>query len=96
MKIRQKLKSDYILINLLAKYRLMVERLKQPATIWKLVLFVFWLGVTWSSLNYRVQRLEEFKSTVDIMEIQTTLKEISVDLNRIKSEISKLNNLASK
>ena len=75
---------------------LMVERLKQPATIWKLVLFVFWLWVTWSSLNYRIQRLEEFKSTVDIMEIQTTLKEISVDLNRIKSEISKLNNLASK
>ena len=75
---------------------LMVERLKQPATIWKLVLFVFWLWVTWSSLNYRVQRLEEFKSTVDIMEIQTTLKEISVDLNRIKSEISKLNTLASK
>ena len=74
----------------------MVERLKQPATIWKLVLFVFWLWVTWSSLNYRVQRLEEFKSTVDIMEIQTTLKEISVDLNRIKSEISKLNTLASK
>ena len=96
MKIRQKLKSDYILINLLAKYRLMVERLKQPATVWKLVLFVFWLGVTWSSLNYRIQRLEEFQSTVDIVEIQTTLKEISTDLSWIKSELSKLNNLASK
>ena len=96
MKIRQKLKSDYILINLLAKYRLMVERLKQPATIWKLVLFVFWLGVTWSSLNYRVSRLEEFQSTVDIVEIQTTLKEISTDLSWIKSELSKLNNLTSK
>jgi len=96
MKIRQKLKSDYILINLLAKYRLMVERLKQPATIWKLVLFVFWLGVTWSSLNYRIQRLEEFQSTVDIVEIQTTLKEISTDLSWIKSELSKLNNLTSK
>lgn len=96
MKIRQKLKSDYILINLLAKYRLMVERLKQPATIWKLVLFVFWLGVTWSSLNYRIQRLEEFQSTVDIVEIQTTLKEISTDLSWIKSELSKLSNLSSK
>jgi hypothetical protein len=96
MKIRQKLKSDYILINLLAKYRLMVERLKQPATIWKLVLFVFWLGVTWSSLNYRIQRLEEFQDTVDIVEIQTTLKEISTDLSWIKSELSKLNTLASK
>ena len=49
---------------------LMVERLKQPATIWKLVLFVFWLGVTWSSLNYRVSRLEEFQDTVDIIPAQ--------------------------
>ena len=91
MKIRQKLKSDYILINLLAKYRLMVERLKQPSTIWKLVLFIFWLGVTWSSLNYRISRLEEFQDTVDIVEIQTTLKEISTDLSWIKQELSKLN-----
>ena len=89
-------KTDYTPLTLHRTKRYMVERLKQPSTIWKLVLFVFWLGVTWSSLNYRVQRLEEFKSTVDIMEIQTTLKEISVDLNRIKSEISKLNTLASK
>lgn len=70
---------------------LMVERLKQPSTIWKLVLFIFWLGVTWSSLNYRVSRLEEFQDTVDIVEIQTTLKEISTDLSWIKQELSKLN-----
>ena len=90
------MKSDYKANDLLKKLKYMVERLKQPATIWKLVLFVFWLGVTWSSLNYRIQRLEEFKSTVDIMEIQTTLKEISTDLSWIKSELSKLNNLSSK
>lgn len=71
---------------------LMVERLKQPATIWKLVLFVFWLGVTWSSLNYRVSRLEEFQSTVDIVEIQTTLAEIKSDIAWIKVNIDKINN----
>ena len=90
------MKSDYKLGDLYHKLVWMVERLKQPATIWKLVLFVFWLGVTWSSLNYRIQRLEEFQSTVDIVEIQTTLKEISTDLSWIKSELSKLNNLTSK
>ena len=89
-------KTDYTPLTLHRTKRYMVERLKQPSTIWKLVLFVFWLGVTWSSLNYRIQRLEEFKSTVDIMEIQTTLKEISTDLSWIKSELSKLNNLTSK
>ena len=90
------MKSDYKANDLLKKLKYMVERLKQPATIWKLVLFVFWLGVTWSSLNFRIQRLEEFQSTVDIVEIQTTLKEISTDLSWIKSELSKLSNLSSK
>jgi hypothetical protein len=90
------MKTDYTPLTLHRTKRYMVERLKQPSTIWKLVLFVFWLGVTWSSLNYRVSRLEEFQSTVDIVEIQTTLKEISTDLSWIKSELSKLNNLTSK
>ena len=89
-------KTDYTPLTLHGNKRHMVERLKQPSTICKLVLFVFWLGVTWSSLNYRVSRLEEFQSTVDIVEIQTTLKEISTDLSWIKSELSKLNNLTSK
>jgi hypothetical protein len=90
------MKTDYTPLTLHRTKRYMVERLKQPSTIWKLVLFVFWLGVTWSSLNYRVSRLEEFQDTVDIVEIQTTLKEISTDLSWIKSELSKLNTLASK
>lgn len=90
------MKTDYTPLTLHRTKRYMVERLKQPSTIWKLVLFVFWLGVTWSSLNYRVSRLEEFQSTVDIVEIQTTLKEISTDLSWIKSELSKLSNLTSK
>ena len=85
------MKNDYTPLTLHETKRYMVERLKQPATIWKLVLFVFWLGVTWSSLNYRVSRLEEFQDTVDIVEIQTTLKEISTDLSWIKQELSKLN-----
>ncbi len=89
-------KTDYTPLTLHRTKRYMVERLKQPSTIWKLVLFIFWLGVTWSSLNYRVSRLEEFQSTVDIVEIQTTLKEISTDLSWIKSELSKLSNLTSK
>ena len=74
----------------------MKERLNQPWTIWKIVIFIFWLGVTWSSLNFRISRLEEFQSTVDVVEIQTTLKEISTDLSWIKSELSKLNTLTSK
>lgn len=90
------MKSEYIICDLHHKFSSMKERLNQPWTIWKIVIFIFWLGVTWSSLNFRISRLEEFQKSVDIMEIQTTLKEISVDLNRIKSEISKLNSLSIK
>lgn len=90
------MKTDYKQGNLYRKFAYMVERLKQPATVWKLVLFVFWLGVTWSSLNYRIQRLEEFQNTVDVVQIQTTLKEISTDLSWIKSELAKINTLVTK
>ena len=90
------MKSDYKLVNLYHKLVWMKEWLNQPATIWKIVIFIFWLWVTWSSLNYRISNLEEFQKSVDIVEIQTTLKEISVDLNRIKSEISKINTLSFK
>ena len=65
-----------------------IERFKQPSTIWKMVIFIFWLWVTRSSLNYRVARLEEFQETVDVVEIKTTLAQIQSDLNRIKQTLS--------
>lgn len=61
-----------------------IERFKQPSTIWKMVIFIFWLWVTRSSLNYRVARLEEFQETVDVVEIKTTLAEIQRDIQWIK------------
>ena len=65
-----------------------IERFKQPSTIWKIAIFIFWLWVTRSSLNYRVARLEEFQETVDVVEIKTTLAQIQSDLNRIKQTLS--------
>lgn len=65
-----------------------IERFKQPSTIWKIVIFIFWLWVTRSSLNYRIARLEEFQETVDVVEIKTTLAQIQSDLNRIKQTLS--------
>lgn len=84
------MKSDYITTNLLHKINYMKERLNQPATIWKIVIFVFWLWVTWSSLNYRISNLEEFQKSVDIVEIQTTLAEIKSDITWIKVNIDKI------
>lgn len=91
MKIRQKLKSDYILINLLAKYRLMVERLKQPSTWWKIWGVFIALISMYYNLNYRIVALEEFREQVDIIEIKTTLTQIQSDINRIKINLEKTN-----
>lgn len=65
-----------------------IERFKQPSTIWKIAIFIFWLWATRSSLNYRISRLEEFQETVDVVEIKTTLAQIQSDLNRIKQTLS--------
>ena len=88
MKIRQKLKSDYILINLLAKYRLMVERLKQPSSRWKIWWVVLALISMYYSMDYRITALEEFRDTVDVITIQTDIAQIKTDLQWIKNDLS--------
>ena len=88
MKIRQKLKSDYILINLLAKYRLMVERLKQPSSWWKIWGVVLALISMYYSMDYRITALEEFRDTIDVITIQTDIAQIKTDLQWIKNDLS--------
>lgn len=87
MKIRQKHKSDYILINLLAKYRLMVERLKQPSTWWKIWGVFIALISMYYNLNYRITALEEFRQSVDIIQLQTDIAQMKIDLQRIKNDL---------
>ena len=80
-------KTDYTQFCLL-KLSWMIERLKQPATIWKIAVFIFWLGVCYASLNYRITALEEFQDEVDIIEIKTTLVKIQWDIEWIKNDLS--------
>jgi len=56
------------------------EYLKQPATIRKIVVFIFVLWATWSSLNFQIQEnhrsiheFEEMKIDVTIMQMQTDI-----------------------
>lgn len=69
----------------------MVERLKQPSTWRKIWGAVLALVSTYFSLNYRITALEEFRETVDIIEIKTTLAQIQSDINRIKLNLEKSN-----
>lgn len=60
-----------------------------PKTIVSFVIFIFWLGATWSNLNWRVKQLEEKVKEFDVVWIKTALKEIQRDIERIRSEMKK-------
>lgn len=60
-----------------------------PWTIVSFIIFVFWLGVTWSNLNGRVKNLERKTEEIDISKIEAKLAEISTDLQWIKMELKK-------
>ena len=61
-------------------------RILQPQTIISIVSFIFWLWVVRATLNSRIKALEEFKKTVDIMEINVKLERIQADLDWIKKQ----------
>ena len=60
-----------------------------PWTLVSLVVFVFWLWATWSSLNARIKELEKRTDEIDVTKIETKLAEIQTDLQRIKEELNK-------
>lgn len=56
-----------------------------PANIWKAIIFIFGLWVTYGTLSYRISVLEKFKEEADIVQIKTTLGKIQTDLERLKN-----------
>lgn len=74
------------------KDRLMQKRkeyITNPATIITIVVFVFGLWISWATLNNRVNRLEEFQQSINMVEIQSTLSSIQKDIEWIKIELQK-------
>ncbi len=74
------------------KDRLMQKRkeyITNPATIVTIVVFVFGLWISWATLNNRVNRLEEFQQSINMIEIQSTLSSIQKDIEWIKIELQK-------
>jgi hypothetical protein len=62
-----------------------------PANLVSFVIFIFWLWVTWSNLNWRIKKLEEETEKIDATKIEAKLAEIATDLQRIKAELNKRN-----
>ena len=64
------------------------EYITNPARIVSFIVFIFWLGVAYASIITRIARLEDFERSVDMVKIETTLREIQVDLSRVKNALS--------
>ncbi len=71
----------------------MIERIKNyifnPAVWISFLAFVFWLWVSYSSLNSRISALEKEQAELDAAYIQTTLAQIQTDIQWIKIELQK-------
>jgi len=65
------------------------EHLTNPATIISLIVAIFGFWVTRWTLNNRINRIEEFQQTVDMVQIQSTLSSIQKDIEWIKIELRK-------
>lgn len=78
-----------------------IKYITSPETIITFVVFVFWLGATWSSLNWRIKQLEkeneELKAEIkeiqrkldELQKIQQILSHMQADIDRIKKTMQK-------
>lgn len=51
-----------------------------PATLITAIIWIIWVVVSWTTLNTRVQHLEEFKSEVNIVELQRDIQDIKTNV----------------
>lgn len=61
-----------------------------PSTLISFIVFVFWLGATWSSLNGRLKDCEKRLEKLEEADLGTKLAEILTDIQWIKSELQKM------
>lgn len=73
--------------NIIIQMQKRLEYIKNPATIITMIVFVFWLWVGRTTLNNRIQNLEDFRSEVNIIEIQKDIQEIKVNISRIMNDL---------
>ena len=64
--------------------------LTDPWTLISFIVFVFWLGATWSNLNWRLKDCERRIEKLEEADLETKLREIKIDLDWIKKELQKL------
>lgn len=64
------------------------EYVTNPARIVSFIVFVFWLWVAYASIVSRIQKLEDFDKSIDMVKIESTLSQIQTDIEWIKMNLS--------
>lgn len=64
------------------------EYVTNPARIVSFIVALFWIWVTWGTLNYRVNKLEDFQKEVNLVEIQKTLTAMQKDIEYIRYNLN--------
>lgn len=67
-----------------------IDYITNPSSILSFIVFVFWLGATWSSLNGRLKDCEKRLEKLEEADLGTKLAEILTDIQWIKSELQKM------
>lgn len=73
--------------------RKMEERmiyLTNPANLISLVIFIFWLGVSWSNLNWKDKELERRIEKIENLDLDNRLTRMEANLDWIRSAIEEL------
>ena len=65
-----------------------IEYITNPWTIVSFIVFVFWLGATWSNLNWGIKSLEKRVDKIEELDLAWTLKEIQTNLKWIMEKLN--------
>lgn len=67
------------------------QHLTNPWVVISLLVALFWIWVTWGTLNFRVNKLEQFQQEVNLVELQKTLTAMQKDIEYIRLQMNILN-----
>lgn len=64
------------------------EYITNPARIVSFIVFIFWLWVAYSTILNRIQKLEDFQKSVDMVKIESTLTAMQKDIEWIRMNLN--------
>ena len=68
------------------------EYITNPARVISFWIFIFGLGVAYATLTHRINKLEEFQNSVNMVKLEATLTAMQKDIEHMKIDINRLLN----